>query len=95
MKKIIAYKRWSDQHYKPLGIITRDDVQYEDYVESHGVWFSGDPRLFNGVWHSSQPLFMYNDHPSSRLDYFERFANLMCRMVKVNPGLIKAMGRHP
>ena len=89
--------RWLplNRDYKPLGVITRDHVAYEDYVESHGVKFARDPRTYTDVWHSSQSLFLYSDSPASRLDYFERLARLMSRTVKVSPKLVKAMGRIP
>lgn len=84
-----------NRDYKPLGMITREHVRYEDYIESHGVKFARDPRTYTDVWHSpNAPLFLYADHPQTRLDYFERLARLMTRTVKVDPKRVKAMGRH-
>ena len=45
--------------------------------------FSADPSTFKGMWFATTPhLYLYNDAPTSRVDYFERFERLMAR---VNP----------
>jgi hypothetical protein len=38
-----------NRNYKPLGVIPRDWVEYEDYV-GQAVCFAKDPRGFVGLW---------------------------------------------
>lgn len=66
-----------NRDYKPLGMITRKEVDYVDYMEKAAV-FRRDPRLMPGVWTATREhLMLYNDTPGSRLDYFERLARVM------------------
>lgn len=80
-----------NRDYKPLGYLGRDHVDYEAMAASHGVSFTRDPLTFEGIWTAndldrpeSEGLFwLYNDHPRSRTDYFQRFEKLMIKGIKV------------
>lgn len=84
-----------NRDYKPLGLIQRDHVEYEDFAVTHGVKFARDPRTFTDVWwDAGEPLFLYSDNPRSREDYFIRLDRLMSRSMKItNKPALKAMNR--
>ena len=48
------------------------------YIPRGILRFARKPSTFKGVWHTiySDSLYMYNDDPHSRTDYFERLAKL-------------------
>jgi hypothetical protein len=71
-----------NRDYKPLGLKTKDCVDYQDYIEQ-AVVFPDDPHAFENVWHRSESLHLYGDDPESRLDYFDRLERLLGRSVKL------------
>jgi hypothetical protein len=72
-----------NRDYKPLGIVSMKHVDYDDFRDQAMV-FSSDPTLLNDVWvPGRQPLFLYNDDPESRRDYFVRFEKLLSRSIKL------------
>lgn len=74
-----------NRNYKPLGMTTGEWVDYDPYVQSHGVVFGSDPHKFAGVWYGEheKSLYMYADVPSSRRDYFQRLEMLMSHVMKL------------
>jgi hypothetical protein len=68
--------------YKPLGLKSKDWVDYHDFIEQ-AVVFAEDPHTLENVWHFSETLHLYGDDPKSRNDYFERFERLLSRSVKL------------
>lgn len=84
-----------NRNYKPLGYLGHKRVDYQDYA-AQAVVFSSDPHQFPGIWTDSEGLFLYNDDPDSRADYFARFERLMCRshtLVGTSPKLLAALKR--
>ena len=71
-----------NRNYKPLGYTSKVMVDYEDY-RPQAVIFGADPHTVKDVWTSGQGLYLYNDGPSSRTDYFERFERLMSRSIRL------------
>jgi len=80
---------------KPLGIITGGSVNNAEFAKTHGVRFSRNPATFTGVWYApDHPLEMYDDNPTSRTDYFQRFERLMEYTVKTaNRDGVESMSR--
>ncbi len=75
-----------NRNYKPLGHRNRDWVVYDDYLHSHGVRFSSDPSTFKDIWSTKGDngiLYLYDDAPASRLDYFERLGLLNLKPMRV------------
>ena len=70
-----------NRNYKPLGHTGRDHVDYEEYA-AQAVVFGRDPHGFRDVWTDPEQLFLYNDSPASRVDYFDRYERLMSRHPK-------------
>lgn len=75
-----------NRNYKPLGVLSKDWVDYEPFADTHGVVFSRDPATFRDVWvdDPTQGLFLYDDGPLSRRDYFERLGRLMVHAARVS-----------
>ena len=71
-----------NRNYKPLGILSGDWVDYEDYLHQ-AVRFSSDPHTFDGVWYSPETLHLYEDATKSRIDYFARLERLFTRSLKL------------
>ena len=69
-----------NRDYKPLGVSAQEHVDYEAYRASHAICFSSNPADFKRIWHSGG-MFLYNDGPSSLIDYFERLSRLMSRKL--------------
>lgn len=66
-----------NRNYKPLGIFSREWVEYATHLDD-AVAFRRDPLLMTGVWTATREhLWLYNDNPLSRLDYFERLERVM------------------
>lgn len=69
-----------NRKYKPLGVTSRDWVDYEDY-RPQAVEFSSDPRTFRNVWWNSADdgsmLWLYDDAMPSRADYYQRLSRLL------------------
>lgn len=68
-----------NRNYKPLGYARPEFVQYADYLDTHAVVFSRDPAGFNDIWSNisnAGMLWLYDDNPKSRLDYFARLERL-------------------
>ena len=78
-----------NRNYKPLGVCGREWVKYEDY-EFEAMIFAVDPRKFKGVWETIRvnDLWLYNDNPKSRMDYFERLAKLFTYKIAVELPLL-------
>jgi hypothetical protein len=74
-----------NRNYNPLGVWSRRGapIDYRKYSDQALV-FPSDPRKFEGVWYK-QTLYLYEDDPNSRLDYFERLERLMSRSVNLLP----------
>jgi hypothetical protein len=88
----ISGTRWAylplNRIYKPLGIISRTRVDYNEFTETHAVKFTRDPQGFYDVWWNIDDsdggrLWLYADDPMSRKDYFERLERLMSRSIRV------------
>ena len=71
-----------NRNYKPLGYLGKDFLKYEDYA-SQAVVFGSDPSGFKGVWHDPAGLYLYDDNPRSRRDYFERLDKLLSRTMSL------------
>ena len=71
-----------NRNYKPLGITSRDHVDYAAYMHQ-AVVFASDPTKFTGVWHDPKGLWLYDDTSNSRVDYFERLSRLTDRTMKL------------
>jgi hypothetical protein len=70
-----------NRNYKPLGVISKDWVDYDAFAKTHGVKFAKDPRNLKDIWeHTTEApdmLWLYSDAPSTRRDYFARLEKLM------------------
>lgn len=71
-----------NRNYKPLGVISKDWIEYEGFASSHGVAFASDPANIPNVWLPGS-LYLYDDTTKSRRDYFTRFERLMARSIKI------------
>ena len=71
-----------NRDYKPLGITSKDHVDYYAYLPQ-AVVFSADPHTFDGIWFHKETLHLYEDVASSRVDYFARLERLLSRVVKL------------
>lgn len=70
-----------NRNYKPLGITSRDHVDYDRFI-NQAVAFASDPAAWRGVWVDRQAaiggkLYLYTDGPRYRADYFARLARVM------------------
>ncbi|MFC0634701.1 type II toxin-antitoxin system HicB family antitoxin [Brevundimonas balnearis] len=70
-----------NRNYKPLGITSRDHVDYHNYI-NQAVAFASDPATWRGIWVDRQSaengkLYLYTDGPRYRVDYFARLARVM------------------
>lgn len=72
---------------KPLGVAGQGCVRWHDCA-AQAVVFRSDPHGFDGVWidpvGTTPGLFLYDDTPESRMDYFARFERLMARASRLN-----------
>lgn len=67
-----------NRDYKPIG------QDGEDFA-SGPVRFAVDPTTLRGIWHGSvegQTLYLYDDAPESRVDYFARLERLFSYTLK-------------
>ena len=92
---VVEEVKWAylplNRNYKSLGVTSRSHVEYHEFAKTHGVKFSRDPHLIEGVWSSTDRgdrcdegrLWLYKDSGLSRRDYFERFAILMSRSLPI------------
>lgn len=73
-----------NRNYKPLGYLLKAHVEYADY-RAQAMRFVTDPRTFKDIWTAANDdiLFMYNDGPESREDYFDRLGRLLNHSVQV------------
>ncbi|MEW6438016.1 MAG: hypothetical protein AB1508_12705 [Pseudomonadota bacterium] len=62
------------RNYKPIGSADSEFAIYEEYPE-HFVYFWRDIAPLTALWRGN-PLWLYNDGPASREDYFERLARI-------------------
>ena len=69
-----------NRDYKPLGM-KNAFVNYEAHL-TNAVVFARDPHRFKDIWFDPKTLYLYNDSPRSRLDYFERLGHLMALSAK-------------
>lgn len=73
-----------NRNYKPLGTTARTRVDYQDFL-SQAMLFSADPATFDNVWmQRDDGLWLYDDNPRSRVDYFARLERLMSRSIKLS-----------
>jgi len=76
-----------NRNYKPLGVVTREHVDYREFAQSHGVKFPRDPAKLIAVWNTisddGTQLWLYEDNPRSRVDYFQRLDRLMSLSLPV------------
>jgi len=76
-----------NRDYKPLGGDSKRTYNY-DKCYGHFVKFKGDPRKrpewFRRFDPTSDQLFLYNDDPESRVDYFERLGRMCMRMKEIH-----------
>ncbi|MEN2746444.1 hypothetical protein [Sphingomonas sp. T9W2] len=73
-----------NRDYLPLGLRRDGSVTYADYMPTHGVFFARDPAKFADVFwepESGDQLWLYDDSPASRVDYFARLERLMSRQM--------------
>jgi len=57
-------------------ILTAFNRDYDDIPKAR-IRFARNPRHFEGVWFNKEDrLYMYNDNPASRADYWERLGKL-------------------
>jgi hypothetical protein len=71
-----------NRSYKPLGIRSRERVDYEDF-RAQAVAFATDPHEFNGIWSDRKRLYLYNDNNATLSDYFDRLERLMIHSAKM------------
>lgn len=74
-----------NRNYKPLGITSRDHVNYAKYLDQ-AIVFGSDPKKFSGIWNgdiSGDKLWLYEDATPTRLDYFERLGKLLSKAPKI------------
>jgi hypothetical protein len=71
-----------NRNYKPLGIVARDFLDYEKYMPQ-AVVFEDDPAGFKKIWWDERGLYLYDDGPKSRIDYFDRLGKLFLRSVRL------------
>jgi hypothetical protein len=71
-----------NRSYKPLGIRSREWVDYEDF-RAQAVVFATDPHKFDGIWSDRKSLYLYNDNNAILSDYFDRLERLMIHSVKM------------
>lgn len=76
-----------NRHYKPLGVITTDWLDYENYT-SQAMVFKRDPHSFTSVWWKNDSLHMYNDGVESRETYFPRLEKLLSYQILVPKELV-------
>ena len=57
-------------------ILTAFNRDYDDIPKAR-IRFARNPRHFEGVWFNKEDrLYMYNDNPAARADYWERLGKL-------------------
>ena len=71
-----------NRNYKPLGIVAKDNVDYEKYMPQAAV-FDENPVSFQNVWWEESGLYLYSDAPESRINYFDRLGRLLVRSVRL------------
>lgn len=69
-----------NRNYKPLGVVSEEFVDYDDFLDQ-AVIFRSDPHEFVGVWNNPDGLYLYDDGPESRRDYFVRLGRLADRSM--------------
>ena len=72
-----------NRDYKPLGVLSKEWIDYDDHIASALV-FSRDPCKFNNVWQSvySDACYLYNDGTNLDLEYFPRLHRLLSHAHK-------------
>lgn len=71
-----------NRNYKPLGIRSREFVDYEKF-RAQAVVFATDPHKFDGIWSDLKNLYLYDDHNASLIDYFDRLERLVIHSAKM------------
>jgi len=71
-----------NRNYKPLGVMSEDWADYDDYLHQ-AVVFGADPYTYEDVWTDGEGLYLYDDNPASRQDYFKRLELLLGRSMKL------------
>lgn len=76
-----------NRDYAPLGFRRGEPrhLNYEELAVTHGVYFARDPATIDGVWHNVRggSLWLYDDDPNTRRDYFERLERLLTKQVQM------------
>jgi len=73
-----------NRNYKPLGITASARVDYQTFRQ-HAMVFATDPAKFDDIWTRREGgLWLYNDSPDSRADYFARLERLFSRSVRLS-----------
>ena len=79
-----------NRDYKPLGQTTREHVDYDDFVTG-AAKFARDPMTLKELWTRADPelglMWLYDDDPASRVDYFRRLEALMTKSI--TPAILK------
>jgi hypothetical protein len=74
-----------NRDYAPLGMARGGGLDFPAMLPTHGVYFARDPALIDGVFWTMRAgsLWLYDDSPASRVDYFERLERLMSRQMEM------------
>lgn len=72
-----------NRNYKPLGIRSREFVDYEKF-RAQAVVFSTDPHKFEEIWSDPKNLYLYSDNNATLTDYFDRLERLMIHSAKMS-----------
>jgi hypothetical protein len=68
-----------NRNYKPLGMLSRDYVNYDDYI-TQALVFSRDPSAFKDVWNGSigpTCCYLYDDGTDLDSKYFPSLQRLL------------------
>jgi hypothetical protein len=73
--------------YKPLGIVSRDWLDYNAFAQTHGVIFARAPVSYDNIWvHMDTEegrFWLYEDAQSTRVSYFNRLELLMVKSLRI------------
>lgn len=70
-----------NRDYMPLGLSRYERATSRMNFRAQATLFRADPHTFDDVWwyQRDDTLWLYNDTPKSRLDYFQRLERLMSK----------------
>lgn len=74
-----------NRDYAPLGMRRGAHLDYEKMMPTHGAYFARDPAKLADVWWNVRDgqMWLYDDSPESRVDYFARLERLMSRQMEM------------